>query len=198
MDISLRSILQELHQFGQDHDPRTTERWQKMLNITPETGELLAILVLSTKAKRVVEIGTSNGYSTLWLADAVREIAGNVVTVEFAAAKAELARQNFERAGLSAWIRQNVMDAGEFIRREAAESADLVFLDTDRKQYLAWWPAIERLVAPGGLLVVDNAISHPAELEAFIAEVLSAPGWRSVVVPVGNGEFIALKSMHSS
>ncbi len=73
MDNALRSLLQELHQLGEEHDPRTVERWQKMLNITPETGELLAILVLSSNAMRVLEIGTSNGYSTLWLADAARK-----------------------------------------------------------------------------------------------------------------------------
>jgi predicted O-methyltransferase YrrM len=196
MDNALRSLLQELHHFGEAHDPRTVERWQKMLNITPETGELLAILVLSAKAERVLEIGTSNGYSTLWLADAAREISGRVVTVEFAAAKAELARQNFARAGLAAYIQQAVADAGEFLRRQPAASADLLFLDSDRQHYLTWWPAIERVVAPGGLLVVDNAVSHPAEMESFIAEVRSAPGWRGVVLPVGNGELLALKSKH--
>jgi predicted O-methyltransferase YrrM len=196
MNNALRSLLQELHHFGEEHDPRTVERWQKMLNITPETGELLAILVLSTKAERVLEIGTSNGYSTLWLADAAREISGRVVTVEFAAAKAELARQNFARAGLAAYIQQEVADAGEFLRGQPAASADLLFLDSDRQHYLTWWLAIERVVAPGGLLVVDNAVSHPAEMESFIAEVRSAPGWRGVVLPVGNGELLALKSKH--
>src|SRR5688572_27664449 len=100
MDNTLRALLQELETFAEDNDARVAERTQMMLNITPDTGEFLAILVQATKAKRILEIGTSNGYSTIWLADAVRNNSGSIVTVERLPAKAEMARRNFERAGL--------------------------------------------------------------------------------------------------
>src|SRR5438093_1228317 len=116
MDDALRSLLVELECFGRENDARASHRSEKMLNITPETGELLAILIQAVQARRVLEIGTSNGYSTLWLADAVRTFSGTVITVEVAAAKAELARQNLERAGLSPWARQEVADAGLFLQ----------------------------------------------------------------------------------
>src|SRR5262249_39147443 len=106
MDNSLRSLLLELERFGTENDARASQRSEKMLNIAPETGELLALLIQAVKARRILEIGTSNGYSTLWLADAARTLSGRVVTVEVSAAKAELARQNIERAGLSPWVRQ--------------------------------------------------------------------------------------------
>jgi predicted O-methyltransferase YrrM len=67
MDASLRSLLDELAQLGRKTDSRARQHQDRMLNITPETGELLAILVLAARAKRVLEVGTSNGYSTLWL-----------------------------------------------------------------------------------------------------------------------------------
>src|SRR5438105_6276656 len=140
---SLRRLLSELERFGKENDAGALSRQHKMLNITPDTGELLAILVQATKAQRVLEVGTSNGYSTLWLADAVRAIAGRVVTVEVAPAKAEMARQNFERAGLTEWIRQEVVDAGEFLRRQAPSCFDLLFLDSDREQYADWWPWLQ-------------------------------------------------------
>ena len=91
MDDTLRSLLRELERFGAENDARANQRHDKMLNITPETGELLAILVQGMKARRVLEIGTSNGYSTLWLADAIRASAGSVVTVEVSVAKAQMA-----------------------------------------------------------------------------------------------------------
>jgi predicted O-methyltransferase YrrM len=161
--------------------------------VLDETGELLAIFVQGMKAQRVLEVGTSNGYSTLWLADAVRAVGGHVVTVEASAAKAQLARHNLERAGLSHWVRQEVMEAGEFLRQQRPSQFDLLFLDADRERYVAWWPSIRSVLAPRGLLVVDNAVSHAAEVDGLIAQVRAAPGWRSVVVPIGNGELVALK-----
>jgi predicted O-methyltransferase YrrM len=194
MDRELQSLLHELERFGAENDARVGERREKMLNITPETGQLLAILAQAMKARRVLEIGTSNGYSTLWLAMAMKAVAGSVVTVEVSAVRADLARQNFERSGLAQWVRQVVMDAGEFLREQPPAQFDLVFLDADREQYVAWWPNIERVLAPGGLLVVDNSVSHAAEMEPLFAELRATVGWASVVVPIGNGELVALKS----
>jgi predicted O-methyltransferase YrrM len=193
MNDAVRSLLQELERFGRENDARATERREKMLNITPETGELLSLLVRATKARRVLEIGTSNGYSTLWLADAVQPLAGSVVTVEVAAAKVALAQKNFERAGLSRWIRQEVTEAGEFLRGQRSSSVDLLFLDSDREHYVTWWPWIQEALAPGGLMVVDNAVSHASEMARFIEVVAATPGYTTVLVPIGNGELLVLK-----
>jgi len=192
MDDSLRSLLRELESFGKENDARAEHRHAKMLNITPETGELLAILVQGMQARRVLEIGTSNGYSTLWLADAVKSVSGSVVTLEISPVKTEMAAHNFERADLSPWIRQEVIAAGEFLQRQLASQFDFLFLDSDRDEYVAWWPHIQRVLAPGGLLLVDNAVSHAGEMEDFIALVARTAGWRSVVIPIGNGELLAL------
>jgi len=192
IDDQLQNLLRELESFGSTNDVRATERHEKMLNITPETGEMLSILVQSSNARRVLEIGTSNGYSTLWLADAVKAISGYVITVEVSAVKAEMARSNLERSGLSTWVRQSVMDAGQFFAQQPESRFDLLFLDADRQQYATWWPWIQNILAPGGLLVADNAVSHAAEMNGFLADV-RAQGWRSVVVPIGNGELVALK-----
>src|SRR5262245_6138153 len=89
----LDSVLAELEQFGKANDASTTERARRMLNITRDTGEFLAVLVRATLARRVLEIGTSNGYATLWLASAARGIGGSVTTVEFAEHKIGLARK---------------------------------------------------------------------------------------------------------
>src|SRR6516164_10727379 len=101
---ALPILMVELEQFGKANDASTTERRRRMLNITRDTGEFLVVLVKATLARRVLEIGTSNGYSTLWLASAARAIGGSVTTVEFAEHKIGLAVANFTRAGLTRHI----------------------------------------------------------------------------------------------
>jgi predicted O-methyltransferase YrrM/catechol 2,3-dioxygenase-like lactoylglutathione lyase family enzyme len=194
MSDLLPVLLRELEQFGRENDARAGRRDRKMLNITPETGELLALLVRALEARRVLEVGTSNGYSTLWLAEAARAVGGEVVTVEVCPDKAAMARHNLERSGLAPWVRQEVTDAGPFLQRLAPARFELVFLDANRGQYTAWWPRVQEILVPGGLLVVDNAVSHAAELGEFRARVSATAGWRALVVAVGNGELIALKS----
>lgn len=82
LDNDLASFLEEVYEFGVDHDSRTKNHTEKMLNITPDTGLFLSITIQAVRARRVLEIGTSNGYSTLWIADALRQTNGRVVTVE--------------------------------------------------------------------------------------------------------------------
>jgi predicted O-methyltransferase YrrM len=195
MDENLQSLLRELERFGAENDARATARSEKMLNISPDTGRLLAILVQAMKSRRVLEIGTSNGYSTIWLASASKAISGSVVTIEASLEKARLARHNLERAGLRTWVRQEVMEAGAYLSHQSPSSVDLLFLDADRQEYVAWWATIRRVLAPGGLLVVDNAVSHAKELTPFCEQVCASPGWQTLLMPVGNGEFVALKAL---
>jgi predicted O-methyltransferase YrrM len=193
MTPSRAALLKELEKFGAENDASTDDRQRKMLNITLDTGAFLAVLVKGMKARRVLEIGTSNGYSTIWLADAVEAIEGHVVTVDARATKVELAKQNFARARLSAWIDVYMGDAGEVLAKQAPGSFDLVFLDADRDRYVDWWPELQRVLASGGLLVVDNAVSHAVELQGFVDLVAGSPGFSTVLVPIGNGEYLALK-----
>src|SRR5437762_10776533 len=97
----LMELLAELEDFGRKNDATITDRPRRMLNITRDTGEFLSVLVLAMDARRVLEIGTSNGYSTLWLADAARRIGGAVTTVEMSEFKIGMAKQNFVRSGLA-------------------------------------------------------------------------------------------------
>src|SRR6266550_3460750 len=95
------NLLTEIEQFGHDNDSATVERPRKMLNITRDTGEFLSMLVRATGARRVLELGTSNGYSTLWLASAARASGGMVTSVELSDFKVGLAASNFAKSGLA-------------------------------------------------------------------------------------------------
>lgn len=194
MTESLQSLLSELEHFGEANDSATAERPHRMLNITRDTGELLSVLVRAASARRVLEIGTSNGYSTLWLASAARAIGGAVTTVELSDYKVGLARQNFSRSGLASSITLVQDEAGGVLARVVDASFDLVFLDAERPEYPGWWPHLKRALRPGGLLVVDNATSHPEQMAPFVALVQADADFTTSLVPVGNGEFLAVKA----
>ncbi|UTD55150.1 O-methyltransferase [Halomonas sp. MS1] len=191
---SLRELLTELEQFGQENDAAIADRPRRMLNITRDTGEFLAVLTQATDAKRVLEIGTSNGYSTLWFAQAAQKISGHVTTVELSEYKFDLAATNFERSGLSDYITSLQCEAGKLLESVENSSFDLLFLDSNRSEYVPWWPNIKRLLKGGGLLVVDNATSHADEMASFVALVSADPDFATCTVPVGNGQFMATRA----
>ena len=165
-----------------------------MLNITRDTGQLLGVLVRATVARSVLEIGTSNGYSTLWLAEGCEDFGGVVVTVESADQKIKLAADNFSRSGLADVITQIHDDAGSVLKRTADATYDLIFLDSERSHYTAWWSHLRRVLRPGGLLIVDNATSHAHELASLVTLVSEDSDFTGCLVPVGKGEYLAVKS----
>jgi predicted O-methyltransferase YrrM len=85
-------------------------------------------------------------------------------------------------------------NAGHVLQRAADGAYDLVFLDSERPEYPGWWPDLKRVLRPGGLLVVDNATSHQAEMAPFVALVSADREFVTSLVPVGNGEFLAVKA----
>jgi predicted O-methyltransferase YrrM/predicted pyridoxine 5'-phosphate oxidase superfamily flavin-nucleotide-binding protein len=193
-DDSLESLKGELERFGQANDAKADERPRRMLNITRDTGEFLAVIVRASGARRVLEIGTSNGYSTLWLAEAVQALGGSVTTIELDEYKVGLATANFGRAGLSPVIKLVQDDAGHFLERLAHSEYDLVFLDAERAEYINWWPHLRRVLTPRGLLIVDNATSHVEEIAPFVSLVTADVDFATCLVPVGKGEFLAVKT----
>ena len=194
MSNSLDALLRELEDFGGANDDATSDRSRQMLNITRDTGEFLAVLVRATGARRVLEVGTSNGYSTLWLADAARAVGGSVVTVENCEYKNVMAANNFARSELAPCISLLQDDAANVLGRSSNGAFDFIFLDSDRQEYANWWPQLKRVLRPGGLLVVDNATSHAEQLAPFMTLVQSDPEFVTSLVPVGKGEFLAVRA----
>lgn len=192
MDGALTALLDELARFGRDNDARETERPRRMLNITPETGRLLWIMIRAAGASRILEVGTSNAFSTIWLADAARENGGRVTTLELNPDKVTMARQNLARAGLSDRVEIIVGSARDTLR-DLPGPFDFVFLDADRPSYLTYLELVVPKLVPRGLLVADNVISHAGELRDYLARVKAHPTLFSVTVPIGNGEEVSVK-----
>ena len=189
----LPELLRELEAFGKTNDATGPERPKRMLNITRDTGEFLALLVRATKAVRILEIGTSNGYSTLWLASACETAGAHVTTVELSEYKIGLAAENFRRGQMETFISLHQGDATAFLSAASPSSFGFIFLDSERPRYVGWWTDLKRVLAPSGLLVVDNATSHPAEMAEFVALVRTDSAFTTSLVDVGNGEFLAVK-----
>lgn len=190
--MKLKEILEELEKLGEENDASVEQRDRKYLNITREAGEFLAVLIKASSVRQVLEVGTSNGYSTLWIASAL-PADGHVTTLEVSPLKVSQATGNFKRANLDHKITVLQTDSTDYLK-QANHQFDLVFLDADRSSYVQVADRIASLVRPGGLLVCDNAVSHAEELEEFINFVNSTGEFTNTTVPVGKGEFVACKN----
>jgi predicted O-methyltransferase YrrM len=191
VDAARRELAAAIHAAASEHDAARSDRLDRYRILEPETAELLAVLVKATGAHRLLELGTSIGYSTIWLADAAEAVGGTLVSVELDPERSATARQNLERAGLSAELR--VEDAGGALRGSGDESWDLIFLDAERPAYAGYWPDVVRTLAPGGLVAVDNVISHAEQVEELLALMADEPGVTTTQVPVGAGLQLAVK-----
>jgi predicted O-methyltransferase YrrM len=182
-----RAIAAEVFAAGRDYDAAQPERLNRLRNLEPETAELLGVLVRATRARRILEVGTSNGHSTLWLADAAEAIGGRVETLDIDPRRAELARANLERAELDALVSCRTIGAAQALAEYPDAAWDFVFLDAERPEYTGYWPNLRRALAPGATLAIDNAVSHESELQSFNRLLGGDPQVTSALVPIGAG-----------
>jgi predicted O-methyltransferase YrrM len=194
MDARLESLLDDLHREGIEHDAPLADRTHRRRNLEPASARLLHLLVLATGAARVLELGTSNGYSTIWLAAAVAANEGTMVSVDLDEGRLAEARENLARAGFGEAVDLRLEDAGDALSASDPESWDLVFLDAERPNYPAYWSDLVRVLPPGGLLAVDNAISHAEELADFRTLVTADRRVTEALVPTGAGVLLVTRN----
>ncbi|MGB8991982.1 MAG: O-methyltransferase [Desulfobaccales bacterium] len=149
-----------------------------MANVDTLHGRLLRILAESTGAKQVVEIGTSNGYSALWLCLGLRTTGGKLVTHEIDHDTAEKARANFKRAGVDNIVTVVEGDAHETVTR-LKEPIDILFIDADKPGYVDYLNKLLPLVRPGGLILADN-MSRPTPSPQFIKAITTNPNLETI------------------
>jgi predicted O-methyltransferase YrrM len=190
MDDARRALLAELHADGLTYDAAQEDRLNRRRNLEPASAELLALVVRMVGARLVVEIGTSNGYSTIWLADAVADTGGRVVSVD--AGAIDEASENLDRAGLADRVELVSGDGGAFLADLGDDSVDVLFLDAERTEYAGWWPHPVRVVRPGGVLAIDNVLApSPDELTDFLALVDADDRLVGTTAEVGKGLHLA-------
>jgi caffeoyl-CoA O-methyltransferase len=164
-----------------------------MMNVPAEDGRLLRLLAEAIGAKHVVEIGTSNGYSGIWLCLALMRTGGALTTYEIDRHRAALARKNFQRAGVDGRVTLVVGDA----HREAKKikrTIDLLFLDADKEGYTGYLDRLLPLVRPGGLIVAHNVASHRRGIAAYLKALAGRPGLETLLLQMdGPGLGVTLK-----
>jgi len=193
MDATRRRFVDDLYLRSREHDAALSDRVERFRNVEPPTAELLAVLIRAAGARRILELGTSNGYSTIWLADAAESTGGGVVTVDVDPVRTELASENLRVAGVEALVELRVEDAAETISRSKDGEWEFIFLDAERPAYPSYLRDLVRTLAPRGLLAIDNVESHAHELVDFTSLIEAEPALTQTVVPVGAGLRLAVR-----
>jgi predicted O-methyltransferase YrrM len=149
MDATTQKIIDDLVAAAEQHDATQENRLDRWRVLEPDAGRFLWFLAQVMRAQSVVEVGTSRGVSTLWLADAVRSTGGQVVSFDIDRDAQDAARITVREAGLADHVRFLVDDGGAALANMPDGSVDLLFLDAERTEYPSWWPHPMRVLRPG-------------------------------------------------
>lgn len=162
-----------------------TPQIKRLRQVPPEVGKLLAFFAAGAPKGAWLEIGTSAGYSALWLSLAARHCSRKLITFELLPDKVKLAKDTFKKAGVEDVVELVHGDARGHVRDYA--EVGFCFLDAEKEMYLDFFELISPNLVPGGLLVVDNVISHAAELKPMLDKALADFGLDCLVLPIGKG-----------
>ena len=175
---------------------------KKMLAITKDTGIFYNMLLRIQKPKKILEIGTSTGYSTLWFADAMSKNS-KIITIEKNPKKVKLAKKNFRKAGVSNRIeikegiaRDVLIQLSKFKKSKTQERFDFIFIDADKEEYPFYFDICLPMLKKDGIIAADNII-FPRRFKKYIKKYLNhingIQNIQSITIPIGNGQEISFK-----
>lgn len=193
MDEQVSSLLDDLYSRSHAHDQAEPDRLKRWRNVEPDTARFMSALIRALAPRRLLELGTSNGYSTIWLAEAVRATGGFLTSVEIDPDRSAFAGENLRRATLDQFVELRVQDAGEALANSEDESWDFIFLDAERPAYPGYWPVLRRVLAPRGVLIVDNVISHANEVVGLRELIATDDAVWEALVPTGAGALLVVR-----
>ena len=170
-------------------------------NIDRYTANLLSILIKSAGYKNILEVGTSNGYSGIWLGLAAKETDGKVITIEFHKCRYDVAVENFMLCGLDNIIeaRQGLaIDTIIDLKKEDYNSGeerflDFAFVDANKAQYINYFELIDKILRKGGMIAFDNMLSHKEKVQDTLEAVTNHPCYQSEMIYTEAGLLLALK-----
>jgi predicted O-methyltransferase YrrM len=181
-------VLEELD--ARDRSDGTSRR-ERLRQVPPETGKFLALMAAGAPAGPWLEIGTSAGYSTLWLALAARLVGAHITTFEILPEKAALARETFRRAQVEEAVTLVPGDARAHLNN--FEGIAFCFLDAEKEIYEACYELTVPRLQAGGLLLADNAINHRQTLQPMLDRALADSRVDALIVPIGKGVLVCRK-----
>lgn len=161
-------------------------------NVPRATGQFLNLLIKNQNYKTVLEIGTSNGYSGIWLAEALNQTGGHLYTMEsHKKIRFYLAQKNFQKSGLKN-ITQILGHAPEAIPT-TPEKLDLAFFDATKEEYVLFFHVLKNRIKKGGMIIADNLFSHAKALKSFTKEIRSDSNWKVFELNLGTGLLIGIR-----
>lgn len=175
---------------------------ERMLAITKDTGIFYNVLLKIHKPKRILEIGTSTGYSTLWFADAMVGKNSKIVTIEKNLKKIKIARNNFCKAGVSDMIeiKQGIAKDVLIQLRESKSNSrdhfDFIFIDADKEEYGFYFDICLPMLKKGGIIAADNIIfptRFQKDIKKYLNHINRIQHVESITLPIGNGQEISIK-----
>jgi predicted O-methyltransferase YrrM len=192
MDNAVQAAIDRMTDAAARHDATRSDRLDRWRVLEPDAGRFVWFLAQTTCARNIVEIGTSRGVSTLWLAEAARTNGGRVRSFDTDPEALRDAARVIGEAGLADHVELRLEDGGKGLAAMGDAEVDLLFLDAERTEYPSWWPHPVRVLRTGGVLVADNALSHPEEI-APLRELLLADLTAVTTIAVGKGELVAIR-----
>lgn len=187
MHAEFLSKVSALYHRFQEHDSTQTDRIARFRNIEPESAQFLAQLVHIQQTQQILEIGTSTGYSTLWLAYAAQQVNARLTTLEIDAERSQQAASHLADFNLSNGVEFWVGDAAEYLKQSQA-IFDFILLDAERDAYVDYWPDLKRLMCVSrGVLVVDNVLSHADQVTDFMAIIQQDEQFNLSTLAIGAG-----------
>ena len=188
-DYEARALREEQLWSTMSAEEGMRRRDEMLLPVGRATGRLMNLIIKESAARRILEVGSSYGYSTTWLAEGARTVDGQVVSLELQAAKTEYARAQLARCGLARYVEFRVGDALATLR-ELAGPFDFVLIDLWKNLYVPVFELLHPKLAQGAIIIADNMLqpeSARADARAYRARVRAATDMSSVLLAVGNG-----------
>ncbi len=185
-----------------DNKLKSLEKTSKQYwNIPRETAEHLSLLIKACKYKNILEVGTSNGYSAIWLAEAAKQTDGKVTTIEYFEERIEIAKINLKYCNLDNVVEIKhgkaldvIKSLCEQIKNNELNLFDFIFIDANKAEYIDYFNALDPLLIPSGMFIADNVTSHQNEMMNFLELFNNHPCYQISYLPFGGGTLIGLKS----
>lgn len=176
---------------------RELEKTQKEFwNISRETGLLINLMIKSSNFKSALEIGTSNGYSGIWIAKALKETSGRLTTIEYFDKRQSLAVENFKKCGVLDIIRTLQGSACPILEALSPdEMFDFVLIDANKSEYIRYFELIKPHLSVNSVIIADNITTHPAKVQPFIDTIANDTDFEFEIINVPGGILVARK-MH--
>ncbi|NPV00654.1 MAG: O-methyltransferase [Brevinematales bacterium] len=185
---AMQARMKYLEDIDRNDRADDTPRMERLRQVPPETGRLLTLIAVNVPFGEWVEIGTSAGYSTMWISLAAKARGIRLKTHELLPEKIRLARETFAAAGIDEYV--ELIEGDAVANIGGYENVSFCFLDTEKDLYEKCWDILSGKMVAGGILAADNAINHYETIKPMIDKAQSDPRFDCTIVPVGHGVLV--------